>query len=561
MSLLDVHEQELEAVSNDLVARPRPAPAPVVTFNGWRTTTAAPRGVAAGAAESSGFAADVLGAFGQSMAATGDTRAGGMFGAATPAEQRQTDEARQKLITSGPDYTSEAGDLFRGVSRGYRPDPQTAHVAESLVFDASRVITKAVGYSLAGGPLTGAALTGLDEGMQVSDDLRLQGVDLETRTKAGAVQGAGVALGVALPVAGKTLAGTAALVGIGGPGAFIAQQAATRQILQSAGYDSIAQSFDPFDPVGLAVSTIVPAGFGAYALRRARAKPAAAGAPQAEPAARAEAPEQVMRADPEAVDAARVSLAVEQAEASRLTSPVDLPARAAEDAAIVRAEEQLASGEPVRVDAPPPAPEVLPRFDPAVLDDPTPIAAESRAATMPLAEAIDEAAALVGPARLQELATPRTAAPDGQPVAPDRVMVEAIARRVVDHFERNPDAMGAMGDFAVRVQRGAREAVVEGSRRARAEAATGLGQQVDAAPMKPAKEPAAGGKPEKEGPPAPSARAAQIAERYPDLQVQLEGMDGPVSVRELVAGVKAEADHDVANAPLLAMAAECAITG
>ncbi|MFX6949717.1 hypothetical protein ABTH81_21820, partial [Acinetobacter baumannii] len=55
------------------------------------------------------------------------------------------------------------------------------------------------------------------------------------------------------------------------------QQAATRSILQNAGYDKIAEQYDPFDPVGLAVATLIPAGFGAYASRGLRgARPVAA---------------------------------------------------------------------------------------------------------------------------------------------------------------------------------------------------------------------------------------------------------------------------------------------
>ena len=40
---------------------------------------------------------------------------------------------------------------------------------------------------------------------------------------------------------------------------FIAQQAASKAILANAGYDQIAEQYNPFDPGGLAVSTLVPA--------------------------------------------------------------------------------------------------------------------------------------------------------------------------------------------------------------------------------------------------------------------------------------------------------------
>lgn len=542
MSLLDAHEQELETASRDLALRPMSPPAVERKFSAWRATTAAPRGVAAGAAESAGFMSDVLGAFGQTLAATPLSNAGGMFSVPDAKAQREQDEARAKLITEGADFSSEAGDLFRGVARDYRPDAQTAHVAEDLVFGATRVISKAVGYSVLGGnPLVGAALTGADEGSQVADDLRQQGVDLPARTAAGAIQGVGTAVGVALPVAGRTLAQTAALVAAGGPGAFMAQQAATREVLQRAGYEQIGGQFDPFDPVGLAVATLVPAAFGAFALRGAR---------------KADAPPPM---PPEAVDAARVSLAAEHAEGTRLTSPVDLPARAGEDAAIARAEQQLAAGERVEVDPLPVAPEVLPRLEAGALDDAAPLAPDSRAATLPGAQAMDEATALVGAARLQEMA--RTA-DDAEP-AQARAQVEAVARRVVDHFERNPDALGALGDMALRIQRGAREAMAAAAKEERATTSTSkvdaVGEAAQVAPVKVGKESAAEGARDPMAP--PSERVVQVSERYPDLQVQVEGMEGPVKASELLAGVKAEADQDVANAQLVAMAAECAITG
>ncbi|HAV37456.1 MAG TPA: transglycosylase, partial [Massilia sp.] len=81
----------------------------------------------------------------------------------------------------------------------------------------------------------------------------------------------------------RTLAQTAGLVAAGGPGGFIAQQAASKAILENAGYDKLADQYDPFDPVGLAVSTLVPSAFGAYAMRGARAR--AANPAPADPAA------------------------------------------------------------------------------------------------------------------------------------------------------------------------------------------------------------------------------------------------------------------------------------
>ena len=335
MALDDAFQAGTDAAALDLVQRPRAVAAPEPRFNAWRTGAAVPRGTAAGAAESGGFLADVVGAFGQVLAAT-DARSGGMFAAETESERQQGDEAARRLREQGVDFSSEAGDLFRGVARGYRPDAQTAHAAEQIVFNGARFLTKAVGYSVAaGGPVLGAVAVGADEASMVADDLRLQGVDLGTRAAAGAVQGLGAAAGVLVPVAGRTAVQTAALVAAGGPGVFIAQQAATRAILEHAGYSQLGEQFDPFDPVGLAVSTFVPAAFGAWGMRRARtARDRAAG--QAEVA-------------PEAIDAARVSMQSEQRQAHSLAEAADLAGQARHTEALARAEDQLARGEPVRV--------------------------------------------------------------------------------------------------------------------------------------------------------------------------------------------------------------------
>jgi hypothetical protein len=63
--------------------------------------------------------------------------------------------------------------------------------------------------------------------------------------------------------------------------------------------------------------------------------------------------------------------------------------------------------------------------------------------------------------------------------------------------------------------------------------------------------------------PAPTfeARLAQINEQMPDLQVQLEGMEAPVPVRQLLDDIKAAADQEVADSKLLKVAAECALRG
>lgn len=58
---------------------------------------------------------------------------------------------------------------------------------------------------------------------------------------------------------------------------------------------------------------------------------------------------------------------------------------------------------------------------------------------------------------------------------------------------------------------------------------------------------------------AAAGRLAQIRQQFPDLQVQLDGMDAPMRLDDFLAAVKAEADELSADAPLMQVAAECAL--
>jgi hypothetical protein len=170
--------------------------------------------------------------------------------------------------------------------------------------------------------------------------LKQAGVDLGTRTKAGAVIGLATGAGVALPVAGNTLAQTAGLVATGGPLSFMAQQQAVRSILQAADYSKLAEQYDPLDPVGL-VSTLIPAGFGAWVLRAAKVRAAGERA-QAEfmagpvPSAETAIAQAARAATQEHVDAAHVVFGM--SERARF-----------DDGALTRAGDQLATGGRVSV--------------------------------------------------------------------------------------------------------------------------------------------------------------------------------------------------------------------
>lgn len=174
---------------------------------------------------------------------------------------------------------------YRDFERRLRPDPATAGKAEEVVYGAVGPVAEFITAGLLGGPAGLAAAAG-EMGFSTAEDLRQQGVSLPARTAVGAVTAALAGGGAVVPLVGATPARTLGLWAIGGPGAFMAQQQATRSILGAADYADLAAQYDPLDPVGLAVSTLVPAPFAAYGMFRGmrtgtKAEPAGKEAPGA----------------------------------------------------------------------------------------------------------------------------------------------------------------------------------------------------------------------------------------------------------------------------------------
>lgn len=337
----DLYPEASEAALTAKAARP-PEPQPTQRFSVWGMLSAAPKGVAAGAAQGAASGADLTKAVRDKVPANVSGPLGHIpfVNAITSAMQVGADI----LNPTEGQFTSEVGTSLRNVAKDYTPDPQTTHVAESAVFNLFRVGSKALTAAAAGGNIPGAVIAGAEEGFSTADDLARQGVDIKTRTKVGAVTAATNAVGFALPAAGKTWAQTGALALAGGPVSFMAQNQATREILQNADYSKLADQYDPLDPLGLALSTVLPLGFGALAMRGVKAKgpmPDGSPPPDVPP----------LKAPDDLVDAARVTLLRENMDA---TNPVrgDIAQADAHVTAYTRAMDQQANGERVQVDVP-----------------------------------------------------------------------------------------------------------------------------------------------------------------------------------------------------------------
>lgn len=273
MGMLDAYADDTAATLQAMQERPVMPEPPKPKHSAW---TAIPRALAAAGAEVVGNVSDVLDAFGQTAAATGGMGAG----IRTPDEKRdqQADEAFRKLTTEGIDWRSEDSRAAYAFGRDLRPDPLTAGTAEQAIFGITKSVSKAVGSALTLGPVGGALGFGVSEGMTAAEDLADLGVDAETRFKVGGITAGMGTVGALLPVAGSTTAKTVALVLGGGPASFMAQQAAISSVLENADYGELAAQYDPLDPLGLTIATLVPAAFGTAARLGARR----AGSPQAD---------------------------------------------------------------------------------------------------------------------------------------------------------------------------------------------------------------------------------------------------------------------------------------
>ncbi len=293
-------------------------------FGFWRTVGSVGKASIAGISETAATGSEIIKGFGQVSAATMPAT---MFGNVTQDQGKEQKDEMERIRREGVDMNSEVGRALRSSAKDYMPDPETSHQAEVIIADFSRIMTKAVGSTL----LTGTPIpAALEEGVTTADKLQEKGIDKETAVKVGLVTGAANAVAFGLPIAGQTLKSTIGLAAASGPATYIAQESATRKILEDANYDNEAALHDPFNPLGLGLATVGSFIPGALVLglrsRAARTTPAPSRAQ---------------------VDAARVQVARDALDSNILAPIEDVPARTAQRKAIEATHEQLSRGDPV----------------------------------------------------------------------------------------------------------------------------------------------------------------------------------------------------------------------
>jgi len=341
----DLYAADTERAINEIAARPPELKKQEPAYSTWGLVRGVAKSIPAGVAEVAGSAADIIKGYAQVSAATQPAT---MFGNVTDNQSQDQAAARERMQADGIDMNSNIGRSFRNVGQDYMPDPATAHQSEVIVSEFGRVMTKAIGSTmLTGTPIPAA----LEEGLTTSDKLQQRGVDKKTAMEVGLVTAAANSVAFGLPVAGSTLKATVGLAAVSGPTTYIAQEAATREILQNANYDDLAAQHDPFNPLGLGLATVgsfIPGGI-VHGLRARGAAQATRAASEAVPAELPPRTAVAQAVDQMTVDAARVQVLRDTIDRGRLSPSEDLAGAAAHRRAMESAQEQLARGEPVNV--------------------------------------------------------------------------------------------------------------------------------------------------------------------------------------------------------------------
>ena len=394
-------------------------------------------------------------------------------------------------------------------------DPVASTTASMVLQQGSRLLTKVAGYSLAGGVPGAIVGTTVDEGGTGYLEARDKGVDQSTAAKVGAVRGVTAGAGVALPVVGRTAAQTLGLVVLGGPGSFMAEQALTRDILETANYPELAKQYDPTDPLGLTLSIAIPGTIGAAAHAIRVRKPGAA----------------ALADSPEHLEAAHVAFRDETTRAATLAEPGDIPAAAAHAEQLRATARALEDGD--RIEAT--RATVEPARAEAVLQ-------EARARFESARPEVEAAAREV-----RSIETPTTAI-EGQPARTAIDTPAAVAARFSEPDTVVPVPGAARQSVEAMAQQFGAPPEVMQMATAAAEALQRVTEMAKRA-----------AEPQPQARPSALAPAEQVIATRPELPVRLDDAGPPVAARDVVEQVRAEAARDRQDSRAFVAAIECAL--
>lgn len=206
----------------------------------------------------------------------------------------------------------------------YTPDPNSTGMVAQVIHGVGTELGKAAAATVAslGNPAVAATLYGGMHGVETYNRLRDEGVDEDTALDAGVGAFAAGTVGMALPGAlGATRLRSAIYGATVNPISNIAEDTTIKTILDNADYSKLAGAIDPFDPLNLAIASVVGGGFGAMGWR---ARDRVDRTPEAtpEPATRtAEAAAETSAVRPDATARPDASVAAEHRPAARTETP------------------------------------------------------------------------------------------------------------------------------------------------------------------------------------------------------------------------------------------------
>lgn len=173
----------------------------------------------------------------------------------------------------------------------YTPDPNATGIVAQVIHGVGTELGKAAAATVAslGNPAMAATVYGGMHGVETYNRLRDEGVDEDTALDAGVGAFAAGTLGMAIPGSlGATRLRSAIYGATVNPISNIAEDTTIKTILDNADYSKLAGAIDPFDPLNLAIASVVGGGFGAMGWRAPDRIPRTDGTPDVapEPAAR-----------------------------------------------------------------------------------------------------------------------------------------------------------------------------------------------------------------------------------------------------------------------------------
>lgn len=261
MGLLDVHASGIQSSFNFALRNPEPPDAPA-SFNLWSFGAAGFGGVRRGlTVDTAANVADLAKLY------QGDD-APNYFSTDSQDREREADQQARTIALTN------ANAALRLRSAEMAPDPLSAHRANQVISGLGAGLGRAVGAVSTMGPVAGATIFGAGEADTAFHEAKDAGVDDATAMKLASTTGVFAGVTAGLPAVGSTIARTVGLGLATGPGAYMANEAIARKILQEANYPEQAAMHDPTDPLGLALSIAIPGVIGGLHIRKlAKAPP------------------------------------------------------------------------------------------------------------------------------------------------------------------------------------------------------------------------------------------------------------------------------------------------